>query len=215
VERLALLGGMYSHVRPAEGYAQIQAVVAPGEPPVTALSAFPVELRTSSGDVEIIMLRKRICGPNRDQSWWECDAIVIAMEEGHTVHEIYPRIRALGARTMYMSPRSAPMVLFGTSINQAIRTARTWPGVRIADTSGLHFFGTLSPFEIAVRSLGANIKVDEGVHSVNNGILEVLSGDTIEVRYTQRDSSLITMNGYVSIPSLGPLSVSEELAVLR
>jgi hypothetical protein len=189
---VSVITWMYDRVDPAEGYVEIAGSAADPQFEAHARSGFPVEVRSSSGDAEQALFRRSICGPDAGGALWDCHGIIIGMAAGHSVHDVYPNVRAMGARFRAVSPigASAGVRLFGTSVNDALRIARRWPGVTSADLNEIGFPADGGTFAIG-RFLSASIRLDYRSPVRGNGILEAAHGDTLRMTYTQPDGSLL------------------------
>ena len=132
-------------VTPPEGVLSVYAQVAETEFRAREESRFPLEVRTSSGDMEQAFFKRALCGPIKDLDPWFCDGIIVDMDDGFSVEALHPRMRTLQAR--FTTPPSighfAGMRLFGISLDDAIRTVRGWPGVRRVEPSKV--FPNLEP----------------------------------------------------------------------
>lgn len=197
IEEISFRTGVWYDVTPAEGVLWLSSWAADAEFRASEHSAFPVEVRVSSGDAEQATLKKALCGPKPD-GWdpWFCDGIIVDMKEGFSVAGLYPRLSGLEGR--YTTPPSighfAGIQLFGVSLTDAMRTVSRWPGVRRVEPSGVfrHPSNTMPMDEWVGRSLLASLKLDVTSPVIGNGTIELAEGDTITVRYVQPDSMVYT-----------------------
>lgn len=200
IEDIAFETKVWWAASPPEGILTVGAWAADPAFRATERTRLPLAVRTSAGDAEQATFKKALCGRDPDRAPWICDEIVIDMDEGFSVQDLHPRLRDLEGR--YTTPpsigRFAGVHLFAISLDDAIRTVSRWPGVKRVEPSFVFQapWSTRPWDEWLGRALGASIKLDVASPIVGNGIIELLEGDTLTVRYVQPDSTVYTKSFY-------------------
>jgi len=153
-----------------------------------------VQATTTSGDRETVTLGSPWCPVASPHAQVSCYHFVIWRDPEADTLELHRRVRESGARAVSGSPLwwvySAAR---GTVIGRA-RAARSWPGVTLVspgDAPCLHF-------DCSVIYVTGVLPVTNAVASRGDGVLQVVSGDTVALEY--ESASGVQLRSTVRVP---------------
>ena len=147
----------------------------------------PVEITTTGGDRESAVLWRSLC-PYRERGYhFGCSRFVVVMRVGYHASSLAGRVAAIGGRFELISVSGflAAVVLFsrGEEVDRA-RAAQSWPGVAYTDLS-FPFCAPDAPDCLSGSHLWAPVRADTGAAVPGDAVVQVRSGDTVEVAYRQ------------------------------
>lgn len=147
----------------------------------------PIELVTSAGDRESIRLFRLVCPARVRGPYFECFRYDVLMKAGHDAREVAEFVNQLNDRLLGISASGqlASITVFDPEdqIPHAER-ARSWPGVGTVQLPQ----GGSGPGGYASDPRGwlmAPIRVDFATVAPHDGVLQVHTGDTVQVWYAQ------------------------------
>jgi hypothetical protein len=159
----------------------------------------PVEITVTSGDREDVGLYWASCPP-RDRGWhFSCFDFEIVMRNGFNAASVAGRLVAMGGRFDLISVDStfgqATLFAPGDIVAKA-REAWAWPGV--AYTELVEGF-CIEPSSTcgSLSKLAVPVPVDTGPAVPGDGIVQVRSGDTVTIVYTQPLGGVATTRAVV------------------
>lgn len=157
----------------------------------------PIEVHSTSGDVENLGLYRRVC-PARDRAQgYTCFSFIVSFAGPYDLDDIRARAAAMGGRLSVMSTSLVSVTLFDPEkVMSGAREAESWPGVAYTWTS---VPGCIGIGQCVSRStLYLPVPVDHAPPIQGDGILQVQPKDTVFFRYTQPDGS--QLEGMVGVP---------------
>jgi hypothetical protein len=145
-----------------------------------------VRVTTSSGDSEDLGFWSYMCGQR------DCSAISIRMESGHDVQELQSVIYTIPARfgPGTLSGRTGGVRLFDPrNMSGAIGLIASQKNVDIVEQTGIGVaIGVPFPYSQVLCAA----PIDFTPPKLNDGTIQVRSGQTIQITYTQPDQSVLT-----------------------
>jgi hypothetical protein len=191
IDLLSAEATLFTELAPSEGSLRVSARAAEPTFVVSNRDRFEIHVSSSSGDQELAILGRGVCGNTDDGSLRTCHEIVLQVKAGFSLVDVYPAVRSMGRYGRTSASRYANVRLFGVSEQQAIGRLSRHPLVGSAELNWIGFPGIegIDPTQVANRALAAQLKIDARPPVKHNGILEGRLGDTIEVRYHQPDGS--------------------------
>lgn len=143
----------------------------------------PIEIATSSGDVETLRLHSAICPAGERWAAYTCFQFHISLAPEHDLDEIQARVAAIGGRIVTMSSSLVTVTMPQPNILRYAREADSWPGVAWAWTSVPGCFpGGGCPSGARLR---VPVPVDFGSPRPGDRVLQLQPGDTVRVVYSQ------------------------------
>lgn len=152
----------------------------------------PVEVVSTSGDVEDIGLYRMLCPAREITVGYTCFTFNVTFAGPYDLDDIRTRVESLGGRVDAVGSRLVSIVLFDPGkVLSTARAAESWPGVAYTWTSvPACMIGVLACVD---RSrLQVPVPVDHAPPVPGDGILQVQAMDTVFVRYAQPDTTFLT-----------------------
>lgn len=158
-----------------------------------------MDVSSSGGDREELLVRSFNCDRKRILF---CNRILIGLRDGYHADSLRSRLPGIDGRLTGISPDGlvAGVVTFSGNWDAAVRTIKSWPGVRIAEKMGV-YFTTGAYVRTPFSTLGVNVPFDPGSPIPGNRRLEVQHGDTLTASYRQPDGSVLTARYLVDLES--------------
>ena len=153
-----------------------------------------LELNTSAGDAEVFDVGPIVC----DATSLACHDLSLTMKDGHTVWEVFDVFNPTPARpyAVAISDRVAGVFVFHPErVDAAIRSLNQHPAVQVAERS--HFAVSPPPRKWGLRG---GLPLDFRPPVAMDGVFQGLPGDTVTVRYSQPDGSLLTLEFLIPQP---------------
>lgn len=147
----------------------------------------PVQVNTTSGDREDAGLYRLLCPPRDRGDHYRCFDFVVFMREGYDVRTVGDRVSAMNGRFQLVasSGRFASVTLFDPEdLVRRARSARAWPGVLFTELTGIICHPDV-PNCTSLSDLLVPVPVDSGAATLDDGIIQVRTGDTVTVTYAQ------------------------------
>ncbi len=140
----------------------------------------PVELTTSAGDVERIPLYHMTCPVGSPFRGFYCFNFIIWPHDWYDPQGFAVRARALGVIPIRHGSTWSMVILDYRRVAIVARAMRAWPDVWIADMD----YPICDSFCDPRRWLTGPIPVTTGVPKPRDGTVQIATGDTVRVRYT-------------------------------
>jgi len=143
---------------------------------------------TSAGDLETFRMGRYICDGGRD-----CTGLIISMADGYLAAELAERIKHLPVRVYSFSSRTASgRVIEWHRVQHVMTELRKVAGVRMVDRDAL---GCGSCTALPLSQTLAGLPLDYMVPPrPNDGLLQVATGVTVNVRYEQATGVALERN---------------------
>lgn len=182
----------------------VRATPADGELPVTLHTRIRMTVRTGAGDVEQMQLFPTLCGKDGQEIF--CNEFLVAMHSERDIADLKSLAEELPGRVIQTGtcvsdgvsePRCTLEQAFGSvmifegDLEAAMDEAQDWPGVRSVDFSAPLYLGHVTQKRPRNGFVGgAPIAFAPPVP--RDGVLQLRTGDMLEVEYLQPEGQTIT-----------------------
>lgn len=152
----------------------------------------PIHVRTSGGDAETVMLKPSLCR-TPEGAEYVCDSFIVGLQGIGHAEELQPRLDEIPARytTKYSDGRAAAIRILGGSLEDAMKRAQSWPGVRWVERNGIAYIAS-GPPRSRLQALVGAAAFDVAGSTPGDGHVQVRAGEEIVIEYRQPDGTVIT-----------------------